>query len=182
MELTFRRLRRADFSLLRGWLAQPHVARWWNHGITPEAVEADFGAPVDGADPTDIFVVMAEKRPIGLVQRYLFDDNPEYVTELAPLLVAQNEALSMDYLVGEPDALRRGVGAGMIRESVKAIWRDYPSAPAVIVPVNAANEASWRALERAGFKRVAEGLLGPDNPIDDRAHYVYHINRPIDLS
>ena len=126
-----------------------------------------FGAIVDGADPTDMFIVMAEKRPIGLVQRYLFGDNREYIVELASLVVVQSEALSIDYLVGEPDLLRRGVGAAMIRECVTAIWRDYPSAPAVIVPVNAANKASWRVLERAGFKRVAEGPLEPDNPIDN---------------
>ena len=179
-ELTFRRLARADFPLLRAWLARPHVARWWNHGTSPQAVEADFGAAVDGTDPTDIFIVLAEGRPIGLVQRYLFADNPDYMAELAPLVATPGEALSIDYFVGEPEALGSGLGTAMIRASVTAVWRDHPSAPAVIVPVNAANEASWRTLERAGFERVAEGPLEPDNPIDDRSHHVYRIDRPID--
>jgi aminoglycoside 6'-N-acetyltransferase len=157
---------------------QAHVARWWNHGTSAQAVEADFGATVDGADPTDIFIVIAAGRAIGLVQRYVFADNPEYIAELAALVVAPSEALSIDYLIGEPSALGLGLGAQMIRASVAAVWRDHPCAPAVIVPVNAANTASWRALERAGFRRVAEGRLQPDNPIDDWHHFVYRVDRP----
>ncbi|GAA1607828.1 hypothetical protein GCM10009789_72810 [Kribbella sancticallisti] len=44
MVYTFQRLTRADFPLLAGWLANPHVARWWNHETTPEALERDFGS------------------------------------------------------------------------------------------------------------------------------------------
>ncbi|TPW11645.1 MAG: GCN5-related N-acetyltransferase [Acidimicrobiaceae bacterium] len=45
--ITFRRVIRADFPLLAGWLAEPHVARWWNHEFTTEAVERDFGQSAD---------------------------------------------------------------------------------------------------------------------------------------
>jgi aminoglycoside 6'-N-acetyltransferase len=44
--------------------------------------------------------------------------------------------------------------------------------------VSAANRASWRALERAGFRRFAEGDLQPDNPLDSLEHYVYRLHRP----
>lgn len=57
-------------------------------------------------------------------------------------------------------------------------WRGHPRAPAVVVPVSAANRASWRVLERAGFSRVAEGALRPDNPIDGYSHYIYRARRP----
>ena len=66
----------------------------------------------------------------------------------------------------------------MITALVEAGWSDIPAADTVVVPVATANTASWRALERAGFRRVAEGELEPDNPIDDRAHVVYRIDRP----
>lgn len=175
---TFRRLARADFPLLSAWLAQPHVARWWNHDPSPQAVEADFGAAVDGTDPADVFVVHGGDRPLGLLQRYRFADHPEYAAELAPLVHAPPEAFSIDYFVGEPRALRRGFGAAMVAAAVRDIWRDHASAPCVIVPVSAANEASWRTLRRAGFERAAEGPLAPDNPIDGTAHLVWRIARP----
>ena len=171
------RLTRADFPLLRGWLAQPHVARWWNHETSAQAVEADFGPTVDGLDPADIFIATTAGRAFGLIQRYRFDDNPQYLDELAPLVAVPGPALSIDYLVGPPADLGRGLGTAMIRTALASTWRDYADAPCVVVPVCVANIASWKALERAGFRRVAEGLLAPDNPIDAWDHYVYRIDR-----
>jgi aminoglycoside 6'-N-acetyltransferase len=176
--LSFRHLARADFALLGGWLAQPHVARWWNHESSPQAMEADFGAVIDRLDPADVFIVSLGARPIGLLQRYTFADNPGYIGELADLIDAPGAALGIDYLVGESDLLGRGLGSAMIRAAVDAIWRDHPEAPSIIVPVSSANVASWRALERAGFTLAATGWLTPDNPIDDGDHRVYRIERP----
>ena len=177
--LSFRRLARADFALLARWLRTPHVARWWNHETSPAALERDFGPTIAGDDPADVFVVSLHGHPIGLIQRYTFADNPDYATELAALAAVPAAAWSMDYFVGEPARLRSGLGSAMLRALVRATWHDAPDAPAVIVPVVAANVASWRALERAGFRRVAEGPLTPDNPVDDNAHYVYRIDRPV---
>ena len=178
MQISFRPLARADFPLLTHWLQQPHVLRWWNHETAPAAVEADFGPSIDGSDAAELFIAMHADRPIGYIQRYTFADNPGYIEELVPILHAPGAALSIDYFVGAPELLRQGLGAAMIRAFVAEIWRDYPQAPAVIVPVNAANPASWRVLERAGFSKAAEGPLTPDNPIDDIHHYVYMIKRP----
>jgi len=175
---TFRHLARSDYALLARWLSEPHVARWWHHDPSAEAIERDFGASIDGVDPADVFIVEHDAKPLGLVQRYRFADNPSYVEQLAPLLAVPGAALSIDYFVGEPAALRRGLGSAMIAAAVTAIWGDHAAAPSVVVPVSAANEASWRALERAGFRRVAAGLLEPDNPIDAWDHVVYRIERP----
>jgi len=181
IDFSFRPLTRADFALLGRWLVQPHVARWWNHESSPQAMEADFGAVIDRLDPADVFIVSHGARPIGLLQRYTFADNPTYIAELAHLIDAPGAALSIDYFLGEPDLLGRGLGSAMIRAAVDAIWRDHPNAPSVIVPVSRANVASWRALEGAGFTLAATGLLAPDNPIDDGEHRVYRIERPVDF-
>jgi aminoglycoside 6'-N-acetyltransferase len=58
------------------------------------------------------------------------------------------------------------------------VWERYPEARAIIVPVVATNRASWRALEKAGFRRVAEGDLAPDNPIDPPRSLVLRVDRP----
>ena len=41
--ITLRRLLRADFAMLSRWLGEPHVARWWTHETSQEAIERDFG-------------------------------------------------------------------------------------------------------------------------------------------
>jgi aminoglycoside 6'-N-acetyltransferase len=175
---TLRRLERRDFPVLAQWLRAPHVARWWNHETDAAAVERDFGPVVDGRDPTEIFIAALDGCEFGLVQRHAFADNPEYEVELAPLLDVPAGALSVDYFVGLADRLRRGLGSAMVAEAVRTAWITCPDASAFIVPVVAANIASWRMLERAGFRRVAVGPLRPDNPIDDPAHVIYRIDRP----
>ena len=66
----------------------------------------------------------------------------------------------------------------MISAFVERIWAVDPSASCIIVPVNSSNEASWRALLRAGFALLARGELEPDNPIDDPMHEILGLCRP----
>jgi aminoglycoside 6'-N-acetyltransferase len=176
--VTFRPLTRADLPLLGRWLEEPLVARWWAHQTTPEALEADFGPAVDGTDPAEVLLALAGDRPFGLVQRYRIADFPEYVEELAPVVDVPPRALSIDYLIGEPDVRGGGAGAAMLAAFVAESWAAYPEADAVLVPVAAGNVASWRALEKAGFTRVAEGPLTPDNPVDPPDHVVLLLRRP----
>jgi aminoglycoside 6'-N-acetyltransferase len=177
-EFTWRPVRAGDFPLLARWLAQPHVARWWHHEVTPAAVARDFGPTVRGEEPNEDLLVSAAGRPVGLVQRCRWADYPDYAAEIAPLLTPPAGAMTIDYLIGEPELIGRGLGPAMIAAVVAATWTDHPGASCVIVPVAVANHASGRALEKAGFRRVASGLLPPDNPIDDGRHHVYRIDRP----
>ena len=181
-EIGFRALRRDDFDLLARWLSEPLVARWWNHETSPDAVERDFGASVDGRDATELFVALLAGRPFGLIQRYPIAAYPEYLDELSQVCAVPPNALSIDYLIGDSELRGRGVGAAMIAAFVNACWASCPQASAIVVPVATGNLASWRALERAGFDRIAEGELEPDNPRDGRDHYVYAIQRPGALS
>ena len=176
--IELRPLRREDFPLLSRWLAEPLVARWWNDDSSPDAVEADFGPVVDGEDPTAVYLAEHQGRAFGLVQVFRFDDEPEYLAELATVCLVPGNALSIDYLVGEPDARGRGLGTAMIAAAVARGFADHPDAGEVLVPVAAANEASWRALERAGGTRYAVGELEPDNPVDSRDHVVHRFLRP----
>jgi aminoglycoside 6'-N-acetyltransferase len=173
-----RRVTREDFPLLSRWLAEPLVARWWDDDPSPEAVERQYGPSVDGDDPTAVYLGLHEGRPIGLVQVYAFADEPESLAELATICTVPDGALSIDYLIGEPDARGRGLGAAMIAAAVARGFADHPEAREVLVPVVAGNTASWRALQRAGATWYAEGDLTPDNPIDPPAHVVHRFPRP----
>lgn len=176
--ISWRRLDEPDFPLLRRWLEQPHVARWWNHETSPEAVARDFGPAARGEEASEDLLMLLDGEPFGLVQRYRFADYPEYVAELAGQFEVPQEAMSIDYLIGESPWVGRGLGARMIQAVVQTTWADHPDATSVLVPVHASNEASWRALEKAGLRRVADVSLEPDNPIDDRTHYLYRTDRP----
>ncbi|MEU8799639.1 GNAT family N-acetyltransferase [Spirillospora sp. NPDC048819] len=175
--IAWRRVTEDDFPLLGQWLRQPYVARWWNHDSSPEGVARDFGPAARREEPSEDWLALLDGRPFGLVQRCRLADYPEYLDELTPVMTVPDGAVSIDYLIGEPDLVGRGLGTRMIQAMIERTWHDYPDATCVIVPVVAANRASWRALGKAGLQRVAEGDLTPDNPIDDPAHVIYRIDR-----
>jgi aminoglycoside 6'-N-acetyltransferase len=175
---SFRRVVVEDFPLLSRWLSHPHVARWWHQEFSREAVERDFGPSARGEEPNEDWLALLDGRPVGMLQRCRWSDYPEYLAEIGPVYPVSPEAISLDYLIGEPGDTGRGLGPAMLAAFVERTWADRPDAPCVVVPVNAANRASWRALEKAGFRVVAEGEMEPDNPIDDRGHLVLRLDRP----
>lgn len=177
-DLTWRPLAAGDLPLLAEWLREPEVARWWNHEHSTEAVQRDFGASVRGEEPGEDLVVSLDGRPIGLLQRSVIADYPDDLAEFAAIVDVPDGAVELDYLIGDASLRGRGLGSRLIAEAVESTWAAYPAAPAVLVAVVAANAASWRALEKAGFRRVAEGPMELDNPIDDPLHYVYRVDRP----
>jgi aminoglycoside 6'-N-acetyltransferase len=176
--ISWRRLGEADFPLLRTWLERPHVARWWHHETSPEAVARDFGPAARREEPSDDLLALLDGRPVGLVQRCRLADYPGYRDEIATVVPVPGGAVTLDYLIGEPELTGRGLGPELIRSILARTWAELPDANCVMVPVAAANRASWRALEKAGLRRVAEGELEPDNPADGRDHYVYRADRP----
>lgn len=177
-DLAFRRLRRADFDVLAEWLAHPHVERWWAHEFGPEAIERDFGPTIDGDDPAEDHIVLLGGRPIGVIQYCRFADYPEYVAEVESVTEVPQGAVSIDYLIGDPSVVGRGVGTAMIRAFVDRVWHSDPQASCFVVPVHAENEASWKALRSAGFRLVARGEMEPDNAADTRDHVVFRVDRP----
>lgn len=137
----------------------------------------DFGPTARGAEPAEDLLVALDGRPFGHAQRSRFVDYPEDLAALRAVVDVPDDAMSIDYLIGEPDLLGRGLGARMIRALVADTWTAQPGASCVIVAVAAGNTASWRALQSAGLSRVGEGFLEPDNPVDDGRHVVYRTDR-----
>ncbi|MCZ4588913.1 GNAT family N-acetyltransferase [Rhodococcus opacus] len=179
----FVRTTREFFPQLQRWLREPHVARFWNHDTADADIERDFGGSIDGTEPCEDFLVRRDGLPFGFIQRYRIADYPEDLALLAALVEIPPGSISIDYYVGGPQHTGQGLGTAMISAFVAKCRADLPDATAIVVPVVVPNRASWRALEKAGFRRVGEGYLPPDNPIDDGAHYISRLDldegRPI---
>ena len=181
--ITFRRLARRDFPLIARWLAEPHVAEWWNHQYTDDALEADFGETIDGAEPAEDFVAMLDGEPIGLMQYCHFVDYPDYVAEMESVYPVGEGAATIDYLVGEPGQVGRGIGSRMIAEFVEFVWAHDPWATHVVVPVNSANE---RILAGPAPSRISYSKRGATSNrttrhiarARDPAHRPPRLNRP----
>ncbi|MGN6608008.1 MAG: GNAT family N-acetyltransferase [Jatrophihabitans sp.] len=174
--ITWRQLTLADLPLLASWLGDPDVHRWWYHD--PLEVETDFGPAARGEEPGEDLVVSLDGRPVAFVQRSRIADYAEDMTDFLRVADVPDGAVSVDYLVGSAPDRGRGLGSRIVAAVCADTWTAYPDAPAILVAVVAGNRASWRLLERVGFRRVAEGDIPPENPVDDPLHYVYRLDRP----
>jgi aminoglycoside 6'-N-acetyltransferase len=176
----FRPLERTDLALLAEWLGRPHVGRWWRDDPRPAAVEASYGPMIDGTDRTEGFIGLLGERSVAFFQRYLFDDNPEWKRAVTLALpgAATTDAAGIDYLIGDEALTGQGLGRRMIARFVDLTWSRYPHISAVIVGVQQENRASWRALEGAGFRRVAATTLNSEDPSDQGPSFLYLRPRP----
>lgn len=154
MEIPFRRLTAADLPMVHRWLNEPGVVRWWEgDDVSWDAVCRDYGPGSE--DPTEHWIASAGGREVGWVQCWAAEDESEEVAEWWRLGVHRTAA-GIDYLVGDPADRGHGVGSAMIRAFVADVvfglhprWTQACAAPLE------ANVASWRSLEKAGFRFVA---------------------------
>ena len=135
---------------MSGWLSEPEVRRWWREDPAREAIETRYGPIVDGGDPTEIFVVEVDGVASGIIQRYRTADDPDWARALRTAVPAtvRTPTAGIDYLLGRADVTT------------------------IAVSVQQANQASWRALEQAGYHRVWAGRLDTADPSDDGPAYV----------
>jgi aminoglycoside 6'-N-acetyltransferase len=177
VEIAFRPLARRDFGLLAQWLGAPHVLPWWREGYDAGAIEERYGPTVDGTDPTEVFVIERNREPVGIIQRYRLEDNPAWQTSLA-VTGTRTDAAGIDYLIGVEGLTGHGLGPAVIDRFVEGTWTRYPDIGAVVVNVHEDNRRSWRALEKAGFRRAWTGELVSDDPSDEGTSHVYVRDRP----
>jgi aminoglycoside 6'-N-acetyltransferase len=170
VRIDFVRLTRDDFPLLTRWFEQPHVRRWWfDADGDPDHLEAKYGPRIDGAWP-EVFVIHVDGDPVGFIQWCPMEDYAGWYGQLAEA----KDAIGIDYLIGEPDHVGRGIGTRVIGAFVSRLWDRFPEAPAVVADPQPTNAASCRVLEKNGFRAVFEGRLG-DDPVDSR---LYVLDRP----
>ena len=95
-EPAFRPLRFVDLVLVSHWQNRPHVARWWREPADLASITSRYSPTIDGPDPTDVFIIEFEGEAIGLIQRYLLSDNPEWAAA-----IGIQEGAGIDYFIGE---------------------------------------------------------------------------------
>lgn len=177
--IAFRPCTREDLPTLAGWLAQPHVAQWWQEDADLAAVRERYLPCLDGTDPTELLILEAGGTPAGFFQRYLIADNPQWAASLRGTAQPDvDTAAGIDYLIGEAALTGRGLGTVSIAAFTRLAFARYPAIGLVAVAVSQANTASWRALEKAGYRRCWAGELVSDDPSDEGPMYLYRCERP----
>jgi aminoglycoside 6'-N-acetyltransferase len=146
--IAIRPLTREDFAGTIAWQSMPHVSRWWtDKARTVDDMESHYGKALDGTDPTRLWVVEINDRPCGFLQDYKVGDHPEYA-----LLTALPDAISVDYLIGDPNLVGKGVGTRVMWTFIRDVVAPaYPAATTYFAAPDHRNIASLRMLAKLGF-------------------------------
>jgi aminoglycoside 6'-N-acetyltransferase len=151
MAIRLRPMVETDLSVVERWLGQSHVARWFLPNPTVAAQLEKYRSRVAGEDPATVMLIVVDGGvPVGWCQWYPWDSDPE----AGEAMGAQPGEVGIDYALGDPDAVGRGVGTKLIAALVAEVRRHRPAAGVLANP-DAENGASRRVLERNGFELVA---------------------------
>lgn len=148
-------LREADLGLVRRWLLEPHVKRWWDDGVKmpyPDAELADYREAIEGRDQTYRYLALIDQRPAGLIQHYRIGDSPEY----AEALDLDEEAIGLDLFIGEAELLGRGHGPAMLRQFLRDVAFPFQAIDVCVIGPSVSNTAAIRAYEKAGFRALKQ--------------------------
>ena len=160
--MAFRRLADNDLPTLHRWLNEPGVVRWWEgDDVSWEAVVRDYGTTTDR---TEHWIASIGDRDIGWIQCYPAADEPEETSEWWQFGVDPGAAAGIDYLVADAEGRGHGMGSAMIRAFVTdVVFGLHPEWTQACAAPFAENVASWRALEKAGFRfaGIVEDEDGP---------------------
>jgi aminoglycoside 6'-N-acetyltransferase len=138
----FRDVTEADLPMLAAWLAEPHVAEWWDDAI--EVSLAGIREAMESID-TEPLIVELDGRPIAYIQSYdphMEDDHPYQDQPFG--------TLGMDVTIGIPDLVGKGHGTAIVRQFCDLLFEE--GAPRVVIDPNPANKRAIRAYEKAGFR------------------------------
>jgi aminoglycoside 6'-N-acetyltransferase len=149
MRYAFEPLREDHLVLVRRWLLEPHVKRWWDDGTKtpyPDAEIADYREAIEGRDPTYRYITLIDQRPAGLIQHYRIAD------EYAEALDLGEEAIGVDLFIGEAELLGRGHGPAMLRRFLPELAFPFHGIDVCVIGPSVKNTAAIRAYEKAGFR------------------------------
>src|SRR5262245_44067215 len=141
--MTFRPLAESDLPQLAAWLGAPHVFEWWREASDLPTVEKGYLPAIRGEEPTEVFVLVVDGRDIGMFQRYRISSYAEWLAAFRGEVPGVEQALGIDYLIGDPSLVRQGTGSVAIRQFTELSLAAYPDAESVVVACQQANPASW---------------------------------------
>lgn len=159
MNISFTPLSTSHFLLLLKWLETPHVKLWWDEDIkwSLELIEQKYSSYIRGyklenneLKNIQAYIIEADRTPIGYIQIY----NAYDFEHSSPLINLPSKLAAIDFFLGEPEYLNKGVGLLTLRTFLENfIDKQYTH---VLVDPDRKNIAAIKTYEKAGFKIIQE--------------------------
>lgn len=143
MNLRIREIAHDDLPLIEQWLRAEHVRGAWGDPAGNLHLLRSALAPGDGRA-----IIETDGRRIGLV---LWQHPTREELDVAGLADIPTSAIDIDILIGEPDAIGRGLGPKAIGLVAEKALSD-PAVPFAMACVGVDNPVSQRAFAKVGFR------------------------------
>lgn len=169
MTIGFRPLGREDLRVLHEWLQREHVRRWWSEHRTYEEVVEHYLPAIEAREPTDLYAILLDEEPAGLIQTYPVAGYPEY----GALIGIGEGVAGVDLFLADEESLGRGIGTAVLVQFLEEVVFADESTSACVADPDSENRASLRAFEKAGFHAVKEFR----DPEDGSLHTLVRIER-----
>ena len=155
-----------DVPVVARWLAEDHVRAWWRDPSDVSHVREKYLPRIGGDEPTEVFIVVYDGQDVGLIQRYRLGAYDDWAKTIAGSGLSFGAAAGIDYFIGEPLMVGRGIGTMAVDAFTDAVFSAYADVEEIVVTPQAANRASCRVLEKAGYELQWTGMLDSDDPSD----------------
>jgi RimJ/RimL family protein N-acetyltransferase len=156
-DLRIRRMRDDDddYPRMVRWRNAPHVREWWDPDEPPLTLDEARRTYAPNEESAVSGVIELDGRPIGYVQVYPWDEEPDAIDAIG--LPSIPGAWGLDIFLGEPDVLDRGLGSRAVDLLCRHLLEDR-GATAVMIVAAVDNARALRSYEKAGFVRRARVL------------------------
>ena len=150
-QVTLRTFWEQDVALVKRWLAMPHVAKWYEH-------PNDWLCELENRHGEFAFITHCiaefEGNPIGFCQYYdcFAAQKYEAWNETWRVDIRPGVTFSIDYLIGEPEYLRKGYGREMVRLLTEKVRKR--GGTRILVQPDKGNTPSGRALEANDYRMI----------------------------
>jgi aminoglycoside 6'-N-acetyltransferase len=144
----------ADLAVVRGWLTEQHVTRWWpNPEVALSSISQHLSEPA-----VECFILTMDGRNAGYLQVY----DPHHAPPPAadgqssghPYRDQPRGTRGIDLFISEARFIGRGHGSRLIRRCLEHLSEG--GIPCVVTDPDPANARSVAAFRRAGFRRLGE--------------------------
>ena len=150
--IAFRSLTAADFPLLTGWLAQPHVRRFVQKTpISLEDVTAKYGPRVRGEQPLICHLACQDGAPFGYLQAYRNRDWADYAQ-----VMGHGDGVSLDLHIGDPAFVGKGLGRAMLGGYVREVALPHYAERRAYIAHDLDNAAALACSKSVGFEPLEQ--------------------------
>jgi RimJ/RimL family protein N-acetyltransferase len=147
---TFSDFKKCHLPILRSWLHQPHVKKYWQESDDDTELEVKF-LQKHPARGVQAFIVGHDDKEIGYIQYYDAKKLGGGWWELEP-----PGTFGIDLMIGSTHAVGKGLGPLIIKEFVNFLCSREVGVRSIVIDPDPQNRYAILAFEKAGFSREKE--------------------------